>query len=294
MKLTVKANAKINLILDVTGIKKNGYHSLFTIMQSISLGDTVSVEKTDGDDITVSCTVPGVPTDSRNIVYKCAVKFFEYANITENRGIHIHIDKVTPFCAGMGGGSADGAAVLVALNKIFNTNYSEKILCRIGVKVGADIPFCIVGGTALALDTGAVLAPLTDVEGYYIVVVKPEDGVSTKEAYAAVDSLTDMKHTKNKEMLEFFADGEIHNALKLCGNVFEQALEVPGRVDIKDICNKNGAVASCMTGSGSAVYGIFEEKSDAENSIKELKEKFANVYLCTPEKVGVEIIEAIE
>ena len=290
MKLTVKANAKINLILDVTGIKKNGYHSLFTIMQSISLGDTVSVEKTAGDDITISCTVPGVPTDSRNIVYKCAVKFFEYAGITENRGVHIHIDKVTPFCAGMGGGSADGAAVLVALNKIYNTNYSDKILCRIGVKVGADIPFCIIGGTALALDTGAIVAPLTDVEGYYIVVVKPEDGVSTKEAYAAVDALQDMKHTKNNAMLEHFADGEIHEALKLCGNVFEQALEVPGRVDIKDICNKNGAVASCMTGSGSAVYGIFKEKTDAEAAINELKEKFQNVYLCTPEKVGVEII----
>lgn len=290
MKLTVKANAKINLILDVTGIKKNGYHSLFTIMQSISLGDTVSVEKTAGDDITISCTVPGVPTDSRNIVYKCAVKFFEYAGITENRGVHIHIDKVTPFCAGMGGGSADGAAVLAALNKIYDTNYSDKILCRIGVKVGADIPFCIIGGTALALDTGAIVAPLTDVEGYYIVVVKPEDGVSTKEAYAAVDALQDMKHTKNNAMLEHFADGEIHEALKLCGNVFEQALEVPGRVDIKDICNKNGAVASCMTGSGSAVYGIFKEKTDAEAAINELKEKFQNVYLCTPEKVGVEII----
>lgn len=294
MKLTVKANAKINLILDVTGIKKNGYHSLFTIMQSISLGDTVSVEKTAGDDITVSCTVPGVPTDSRNIVYKCAVKFFEYAGITENRGVHIHIDKVTPFCAGMGGGSADGAAVLVALNKIYNTNYSDKILCRIGVKVGADIPFCIIGGTALALDTGAILAPLMDVEGYYIVVVKPEDGVSTKEAYAAVDALQDMKHTKNNAMLEHFADGEIYEALKLCGNVFEQALEVPGRVDIKDICNKNGAVASCMTGSGSAVYGIFKEKADAERAITELKDKFQNIYLCTPEGVGVEIIEVTE
>ena len=294
MKLTVKANAKINLLLDVTGVKKNGYHSLFTVMQSIGLGDTVTVEKTDGNDITVSCTVPGVPTDSGNIVYKCADKFFQYAGITENKGIHIHIDKVTPFCAGMGGGSADGAAVLVALNKIFKTNYPEKILCRIGVKVGADIPFCIVGGTALALDTGAVVAPLPDVEGYSIVIVKPEDGVSTKEAYEAVDSLENMKHPKNQEMLECLADGDTENALKLCSNVFEQALEVPGRVDIKDICNNNGAVASCMTGSGSAVYGIFKEKAQAEKTAEELKEKFTNVFICTPEKTGVEIISITE
>lgn len=294
MKLTVKANAKINLILDVTGIKRNGYHSLFTVMQSISLGDTITVEKTIGNDITVSCTVPGVPTDSKNIVWKCADKFFQYAGIKENKGIHIHIDKVTPFCAGMGGGSADGAAVLVALNKIFNTNYNEKTLCRIGVKVGADIPFCIVGGTALALDTGAVVAPLPEMEMYHIVVVKPEDGVSTKEAYAAVDSLENMKHPKNNEMLEYLADGDFENALPLCANVFEQALEVPGRVDIKSVCNKNGAVASCMTGSGSAVYGIFKEKENALSAIEELKKKFFNVYLCTPEKNGVEIISICE
>ena len=291
MKLTVKANAKINLLLDITGIKENGYHSLFTIMQSISLGDTVTVERIEGEDISISCTVSGVPTDSRNIVYKCAVKFFEYAGITQNKGIHIHIDKVTPCCAGMGGGSADGAAVLVALNKLFNTNYHEKELCRIGVKVGADIPFCVVGGTALALDTGAVVAPLPDLGDYHIVVVKPEDGVSTKEAYDAVDSLENIKHPQNYRMMELLADGKSDEALKLCSNVFEQALEVPGRVDIKAICNKNGAAASCMTGSGSAVFGIFDDKKNAEKAVEELKNKFNNVYLCTPEGYGVKIIE---
>lgn len=290
MKLTVKANAKINLLLDVTGIKENGYHKLFTIMQSISLGDTVTVHKTSGDAITVSCTVPGVPTDSRNIVYKCAMKFFEYAGITKDRGVHIHIDKVTPFCAGMGGGSADGAAVLVALNEIFGTKYPEKTLCRIGVQVGADIPFCIVGGTALALDTGAVVAPLPDIGEYHIVVVKPEDGVSTKEAYEAIDSLQYMKHPKNYEMLELLTDSKSDEAMKLCSNVFEQALEVPGRVDIKAICNKNGALASCMTGSGSAVFGIFKEKDVAEKTATELCKKFSNVYVCAPAMYGVEIL----
>ena len=290
MKLTVKANAKINLLLDVTGIKENGYHKLFTVMQSVSLGDTVTVHKTAGDDITVSCTVPGVPTDSRNIVYKCAVKFFEYAGITEDRGVHIHIDKVTPFCAGMGGGSADGAAVLVALNEIFGTKYPEKVLCRIGVQVGADIPFCIIGGTALALDTGAVVASLPDIDEYYIVIVKPEDGVSTKEAYEAIDSLQYMKHPKNYEMLELLTDSKCDEAMRLCSNVFEQALEVPGRVDIKAICNRNGALASCMTGSGSAVFGIFKEKDIAEKTATELCKKFSNVYVCAPEKYGVEII----
>lgn len=289
--MKLKANAKINLILDITGIKKNGYHSLFTIMQSVSLGDIITVERINGEDIIVSCDTAGVPTDKSNIVYKCAEKFFEYANITENRGLHIHIEKHTPFGAGMGGGSADGAAVIVALNKLFNKNYADKILCRIGVKVGADIPFCIVGGTALCLDTGAVVAPLTDVKGYHIVIVKPEESVSTKEAYGAVDALENMKHPKNQEMLELLADGDVNNALKLCANVFEQALEVTGRVDVKSICNKNSAVASCMTGSGSAVYGIFDDYNKALESAKELEKKFSQVYVCTPSEHGVEIIE---
>ncbi len=288
--LKVKANAKINLILDITGIKKNGYHSLFTIMQSVSLGDIISVEKIEGEEIKVTCDTQGVPTDSRNIVYKCAERFFSFAGIKESKGIHIHIEKKTPFGAGMGGGSADGAAVLVALNRLFSTNYPERVLCNIGIEVGADIPFCIVGGTALCLDTGGVVAPLQDLGNYYIVVVKPECSISTKEAYEGVDSLPDMKHPKNKEMLEAFADGDIKQALTYCANVFEQALEVPGRVDIKAICNKNGALASLMTGSGSAVYGIFEKEADAQKSFEELKKLFDKVYLCTPESLGVEFL----
>ncbi len=294
MKLTLKANSKINLLLDITGKKKNGYHSLFTIMQSLSLGDIITVEKTAGELITVSCDTAGVPTDKSNIVYKCAERFFEYAGIEKNKGIHIHIEKKVPFQAGMGGGSGDGAAVLIALNKIFKTDYPEKILCRIGVKVGADIPFCIVGGTALALDTGAVVAPLPDLEGFPIVIVKPKDGVSTKEAYEAVDSVENMKHPKNNQMLELLADGESEAAIKLCNNVFEQAFEISGRVDIKHIMNKNKALAACMTGSGSAVYGIFKEKKDAENAIKELEKMFDEVYFCNPESFGVKIIEKSE
>ena len=289
--MKLRANAKINLILDITGVKKNGYHSLFTIMQSVSIGDIVTVEKKAGEEITVSCDVPGIPTDSSNIVYKCADKFFKYAGINENKGVHIHIEKKSPFGAGMGGGSADGAAVLVALNKLFGTDYPEKVLCRIGVKVGADIPFCIVGGTALCLDTGAIVAPLNDIEGYYIVVVKPECSISTKEAYGAVDALGYIKHPKNYEMLELLNEAETDNALKLCSNVFEQALDVPGRVDIKAVCNKNGAIAACMTGSGSAVYGIFKDIASAEKSAEELKKQFENVYICTPQGDGIEIIE---
>ena len=288
--MKLKAYSKINLLLDITGIKKNGYHSLFTVMQSVGLYDTITVERNVSNEITVSCDTEGVPTDKSNIVYKCAEKFFEYAGIEKDKGIHIHIEKKVPFGAGMGGGSGDGAAVLVALNKLYSLNYSDKILCRIGVKVGADIPFCIVGGTALALDTGAVVAPLPDIKDYYIVIVKPEESVSTKEAYAAVDAIEYMKHPKNNIMLELLSDGESDEALKYCANVFEQAFDIPGRVDIKDIFNKNGALAACMTGSGSAIYGIFDKEENAQKSATVLKATFEKVYICRPEKTGVEII----
>ncbi len=289
--MKVKANAKVNLILDVTGIKKNGYHSLFTIMQSIGLSDILTVDRIDGEAIVISCDTKGVPTDSSNIVYKCAERFFEYIGIKSKKGIHIHIEKHIPFGAGMGGGSADGAAVLVALNKLFNAALTERELCRIGAKVGADIPFCIVGGTALCLDTGVIVAPLTDVEDVLFVVVMPEKSVSTKGAYAALDAVEYLKHPKNQEMLELISDGDIKAALKLCANVFEQAIEVSGRVDIKAICNKNGAIAASMTGSGSAVYSIFEGVETANATVEELKASFKNIYLCTPKKQGVEIIE---
>lgn len=288
--MKLKAYSKINLLLDITGIKKNGYHSLFTVMQSVGLYDTITVERNGSNEITVSCDTEGVPTDKSNIVYKCAEKFFEYAGIEKDKGIHIHIEKNVPFGAGMGGGSGDGAAVLVALNKLYALDYPDKILCRIGVKVGADIPFCIVGGTALALDTGAVVAPLPDIKDYYIVIVKPEESVSTKEAYAAVDAVENMKHPKNNIMLELLADGESDEALKYCANVFEQAFDIPGRVDIKDTFNKNGALAACMTGSGSAIYGIFDKEGLAEKSAEILRLNFKNVYICRPEKTGVEII----
>jgi 4-diphosphocytidyl-2-C-methyl-D-erythritol kinase len=260
-------------------------------MQSIDLSDILTVDRIDGEDIVLSCDTQGVPTDSSNIVYKCAEKFFTYTGIKSKKGIHVHIEKHIPFGAGMGGGSADGAAVLVVLNKLFNAGLTERELCRIGAGVGADIPFCVVGGTSLCLDTGVVVAPLTDVEGVHFVVVMPEESVSTKGAYAALDAVEYLKHPKNQEMLELITDGDIKTALKLCANVFEQAIEVPGRVDIKAICNKNGAIAACMTGSGSAVYSIFENAESANNAIEDLKPSFKNIYLCTPKKQGVETIE---
>ena len=290
MKLTYNAYAKINLILDVTGVKQNGYHTLFTVMQSIGLKD-ITVEKTKGEKITISCTDETVPTDSKNIVYKCAVKFFEYFGIKKNKGIHIHIEKNIPHEAGLGGGSADGAAVLVALNEIFNINTNKRTLMFIGGKVGADIPFCIVGGTALCQDIGTVVAALPNIDECSIVVVKPKSGSSTVKAYDAIDAMGErIKHTKNNEMLELLLEEKFKESLKYCNNVFEQVIEVPDRADIKHILRKNNSIASCMSGSGSAIYGIFLNGSDAEGARAELEKKYNKVYLCDRKNCGVEKI----
>lgn len=291
MKLTYEAYAKINLILDVTGVKKNGYHTIFSVMQSIGLKDVITVEKTKGEKITISCTDETVPTDSKNIVYKCAVKFFEHFNIKKNKGIHIHIEKNIPHEAGLGGGSADGAAVLVALNEIFNTNASKRTLMFIGGNVGADIPFCVVGGTALCQDIGTVVAPLPDIDESSIIIVKPESGSSTVKAYDAIDAMGEsLKHTKNNDMLECLLEQDFKGALKYCDNVFEQVIEVPDRADIKHILRTHNAIASCMSGSGSAVYGIFSCEEDAKKAKAELEKKYDKVYLCNRKNRGVEKI----
>ena len=153
MKTEVKAYAKINLLLDIVATRKDGYYDLFMIMQSVGIYDTVTVSKQKGRKITLSCNLDSIPVDKKNIAYKAAVAFFDACKI-KNTGIHIDIVKRIPHAAGLAGGSADGAAVIKALNEIYKTNLSDKELCKIGVKVGADVPFCITGGTLLSQGIG--------------------------------------------------------------------------------------------------------------------------------------------
>lgn len=291
MAVKLKAYAKINLMLDVTGVKKNGYHKLYTVMQSVSLCDIIDVEKLVGEDILIECTKPGVPTDSSNIVYKCAEAFYRAAGISKNRGLKIKIEKHIPSEAGMGGGSADGAAVLKALNAFYGDLFSERRLAEIGATVGADIPFTVIGGTALCLDIGSVVAPLRDITDCYFVIVRPESGSKTGSAYKAIDSDPSLRHPKGEPQVEAILEGDTKEALRFCANIFEQVIEVPKRVDIKSVMNSCGAAASCMTGSGSAVFGAFLNKADAKKCENALKEEYENVFFCEPKATGVEICD---
>lgn len=288
--MKIKAYAKVNLMLDILGIKENGYHNLWMIMQSVSLCDTVTVKKNNSGKITITCSAEGIPTDERNIAYKAAKAFFD-ATQTENCGIHINIEKSIPSEAGLAGGSADGAAVIKALNEIFETKLNDRQLCRIGKKVGADVPFCIMGGTCLAQNIGEVLSPLEDIPHCYFVLAKPKMGVSTKEAYSSFDNAGYIKKPHREEMLLAAADGNFDEMLKLAANVFEQVIEVPERVEIKKIMRESGAKLSLMSGSGPTVYGIFESENQAESCAEKLRKITKDVFIATPALQGLEIIE---
>lgn len=289
MKITVKAAAKINLMLDILEKLPNGYHSLWMIMQSVGVYDRVTVEKKESGGITISCSEEDIPTDERNIAYKAAEKFFDFCG-EEDRNIHINIEKKIPHAAGLAGGSADGAAVITALNSLYEKNLPVKKLCQIGVKVGADVPFCIQGGTMLAQDIGQVLSQLPDIPSCFFVLAKPQQGVSTAEAYAAVDSIN-LRHPDAHTMFRSVVDGDLEGIAKSLGNVFEQAVDVHERVPIKEIMRKNGAIGCCMSGSGPTVFGMFRNRGCAVKCAQELSEKIKGltVNVCAPAEYGCEI-----
>ncbi len=285
MKVTYKAAAKINLMLDILARLENGYHSLFMIMQSVDLYDTVTVERTQRGGILIAGSEPRIPCDETNIAYKAASKFFDTMQI-KDRNISIYLDKSIPFAAGLAGGSADGAAVLAALNDLYETDLPETALCAIGAQVGADVPFCLTGGTRAAQNIGDVLSPLPPLRECYILLAKPESGVSTGAAYAEFDR-HGVRHLDTVAMLYAAANGDFDGICRHTGNVFEQLIEVPQRVEIKRVMYENGAVCACMSGSGPTVFGIFTSEPEAKAAYESLKPRFAQTYLCRPVPVGV-------
>ncbi|MBP3937985.1 MAG: 4-(cytidine 5'-diphospho)-2-C-methyl-D-erythritol kinase [Clostridia bacterium] len=286
MRVVYDAAAKINLMLDILARLENGYHSLFMLMQSVDLYDTVTVETDCSGAINITSNEEGIPCDKRNIAYKAAEAFFGFTG-KENKGLTIHIEKRIPFAAGMAGGSADGAAVIAALNDIFETNLSEQELCKIGLKVGADVPFCLTGGTRLAQNVGEILSPLPPLDDCYIVLAKPERGVSTKEAFAAFDTATNVRHLDTCGMLYAASQGDLYEICKRTKNVFEQLIEVPERVPVKSTLNRHGALTACMSGSGPTVYGIFDDESKAQSAASALKSLVKNIYVTKPVKSGL-------
>lgn len=290
MTYKASAPAKINLTLDILGKRPDGYHDVSMIMQSVELCDEVSLTKTeDIGEIKISCNDQSIPCDSRNIVYKVADAFFKSTGI-ENTGIHLHIDKVIPSEAGLAGGSSDGAATLRLLNLAFDSHLGDKELCEIGAKVGADIPFCIVGGTQLATGTGTTLHKIRSMPKCHIVIVKPEVSVSTKEAYALADQRQGQKFNYTEFMKTLIYSGDLSGICSAFHNDFEEVLNLSDINEIKSLMYKCKALGAAMSGSGSAVFGVFSSERKALKCAEKLNEIYSKVFVTKPSKTGAAIL----
>lgn len=270
--------------------RPDGYHDVSMVMQAVSLYDYVTVETTDTESIEIFCDYEGVPCDERNIAYKAASAFFKYTE-TENSGIKISIEKHIPTQAGLAGGSADGAAVIVALNMLFSTHLKDKEMCEIGERIGADVPFCIVGGTRLASGTGTKLKKMISIPRCDLVICKPEVSVSTAEAYSKIDS-ANLSHPEfTAEMVKAIYARDIWMMTSCMLNDFEIALNLDEIKDVKRVMLKNKALGACMSGSGSAVFAVFNSEKKAQKCCEALKKDYKDVFLCEPVKEGCRIIE---
>ena len=277
---SVQAHAKINLTLDVTGRRENGYHDVCMVMQSIGIYDTVSVSVGTGAGITLHTSRSDLPDDPTNLAYRAAVLFLEQTQ-TVCDGISIEIEKNIPMAAGLAGGSTDAAAVLVLLNELYETGLTEQQLMDIGVKLGADVPFCIAGGTMLAEGIGEQLTRLPNAPQYYVVLCKPQAAVSTPAIYKAIDSAEILQRPDNQAMQQAIAAGNAEQVAQLLCNVM-QPITAGWHPEINRICDtmkQNGALNDVMSGSGPSVFGLFDDVQKAQSAYDALADEFQETFL---------------
>ena len=280
-KVATKAFAKINLSLDVLGRLENGYHEVQMVMQTVSVFDLVTVTRIK-EGIELSTNLPYLPLDKNNLAYKAAEEFFKYTGIKE--GVNIDISKRIPVGAGLAGGSSDASAVLKSMNKLFETRISLKQLCSIGVNIGADVPYCILGGTRLAEGIGEKLSPLPRMPKCSILLVKPSFSISTKSVYEKIDSCTDYNRPDTKKLIAGLKDHNLDIITSAMANVLEEVsiTEHPVLSDVKKELCELGAIHAQMSGSGPTVFGIFKSNEKAREAKKALWGKYKTVYICTP------------
>lgn len=276
--MLTKAYAKINISLDITGKRDDGYHLLKMIMQTINLHDTLNIEE-DTTGINIECSNKRIPTDKRNLVYKAAESFMKYTGL--KRGVHIYIQKKVPSAAGLGGGSSDAASTLKALNKIFNAGLSDSELMKLGLSIGADVPFFIKGGTAICEGIGEKIKNIRSFKNHYIVIVKPWFGVSTSAAYREFDSIQNITHPDTMKIIEHIENDDLTMVSKNMRNVLEDVSVKahPEIGKIKEELKNFGALNSLMSGSGSAVFGIFESEKKARMCLGKINRKNKIVLL---------------
>lgn len=290
MTVTVKAYAKLNLYLDITGTMDNGYHYLDNLTQSVSVYDTVKVEaeKSEVFECTVACNNPDIPCDEKNIVFKAAKEFCKRADFAIKA--KIDIEKNIPLMGGMGGSSVDGAAVLAALGKIFGGLFTDNELCGIGRKIGADVPLCLIGGTLYSQKDGSDMKTLEIHDSCYFVCVQPSFSLNTAEAYAMYDSLPVKTHGGLAEYTDKLAQYGYVSASDSMYNVFSVLYNDKRLEEISSRLSEAGAAGTLMTGSGSVVFGVFDNKEKAENAVALIKNDYPTVFICVPVSKGTEFI----
>ena len=272
-KLELKALGKLNLGLDILGQMENGYHEVRMVMQTVYLYDRVLLEKTEGDEIQIRSNLAYLPDNENNIAYKAAAILKEEFRI--KGGIRITLEKHIPVAAGMAGGSADAAAALIGMNKIFDLQIPKHKLMEYGVKLGADVPYCIMKGTALSEGIGEKLTALAPMPDCYILLAKPPIAVSTKMVYENLHANELEKHPDRDGMVMALEEQSLQGITERMENVLETVTEVryPVIAEIKACMKECGAMNSLMSGSGPTVFGIFTEKEKAEKAADAIRSR---------------------
>lgn len=293
MALKVLANAKINWTLDIVGMLPNGYHRLDMLLQSINIADELHFEESAQLTLTIDSLSPiTLQNDDNNLVLKAANALRCYADC--KNGARIHLKKSIPILAGLGGGSSDAAATLVGLNVLWDLQLSSNELTQIGAKLGADIPFCIQGGLQRAEGFGQLLTPLCQLNPFLLIIIKPTTGLSTKDVFARFDteSYANVRKPNNEKASQALKAHQFKEFSSCFGNVLESAacsLNQEVRLAIQDLYEA-GAVYAQMTGSGSAVFGIFDHQRIRQNAFEVLLLKWENCYLAETTNEGIRVI----
>lgn len=288
--IDLKSRAKVNLSIDVLGKREDGYHLVEMIMQTIDLYDKLKITEIEENSILIKSNSLDIPLNEDNIMYKAVKLLKNQFNI--EKGIEISIEKNIPVAAGMAGGSSNAAAVLVGLNKLWNLGLSENELKDIGLKLGADVPFCITGGSALAEGIGEKLTNIKGLpEDLNILVCKPNIFVSTKEVYQSLNMDKVKRRPQNKELIDALQKEDVKFISENMVNVLEEvtSLKYSEIGQIEDIMIKNKALGSMMSGSGPTVFGLFDNKDCAIKAKEDLQAKYNQVYLVKSSNKGVEI-----
>ena len=276
--MKIKAYGKVNISLDVVGKREDGYHLLSMIMQNIDLYDEIEVEKQECG-IILECNKSYVPVDNRNLAYKAAEIFKERYDIVD--GVKINIEKNIPVSAGLAGGSTDAAAVLKVMNELFNVNATEAELMELGLRLGADIPYCIHGGTALCEGIGEIITPIKSFKDKIIVLVKPAFGVSTKEVYKNFNLEKVKQHPKTADIINAIENDNLNFVASNMKNLLENVTLRKHKIliKIKEEMNACGAINSMMSGSGPTVFAFFDDMLKAQKCFEKMKKKYSDVFI---------------